>query len=74
MTSINFAYWLQGFFEIGNPKTLNEEQTEMIKNHLKLIFVDGVSKNSDVLSPTVVPPKNYGTCGVSSSITCSSTE
>ena len=26
MTSRDFAYWLQGFFEMGNPKTLNEEQ------------------------------------------------
>lgn len=38
MTSVQFAYWLQGFFEIGNPKEINEEQTLMIKKHLGLVF------------------------------------
>jgi len=38
MTSRDFAYWLMGFFEIANPKTLNEEQTKIIKNHLDLVF------------------------------------
>lgn len=40
MTSVQFAYWLQGFFEISgkNARSLNEEQTKMIKNHLNLVF------------------------------------
>lgn len=38
MTSRDFAYWLQGFFEITNPTTITNEQTEMIKNHLNLVF------------------------------------
>lgn len=39
MTSRDFAYWLQGFFEIANPKTLDEERVEMIKKHLNLVFI-----------------------------------
>lgn len=38
MTSRDFAYWMQGLFEIGDVKTLNEKQVEIIKNHLKLVF------------------------------------
>ncbi len=38
MTSRDFAYWLQGYFEISNPKTISEQETEMIKKHLNLVF------------------------------------
>ena len=38
MTSRDFAYWLQGYFEVSNPKTIGEKETEMIKKHLNLVF------------------------------------
>jgi hypothetical protein len=38
MKAESFAYWLQGLFELANPKTLDEYQTEMIKRHLNLVF------------------------------------
>lgn len=38
MTSRDFAYWLQGFFEISDPVTISAEQTDMIKRHLALVF------------------------------------
>lgn len=38
MTPENFAYWLQGFFEISGAKTLDERQVQEIKNHLDLVF------------------------------------
>ena len=38
MDSVNFAYWLQGFFEMTNTKNLTEEQVTMIKQHLALVF------------------------------------
>jgi hypothetical protein len=38
MTSRDFAFWLQGFFEIDEPQTINKEQTQIIKNHLNLVF------------------------------------
>lgn len=34
----NFAFWLQGFFEISNAKTLDEAQVKIIKDHLGLCF------------------------------------
>lgn len=38
MTSRDFAYWLQGYFEVSEPKTINEKETAMIKKHLALVF------------------------------------
>lgn len=39
MTSRDFAFWLQGFFEIEDPFEIGPEQTEMIKKHLSLVFI-----------------------------------
>lgn len=38
MTPQDFCYWLQGFIEIAEPKTISEKQLEEIKNHLRLVF------------------------------------
>lgn len=38
MTSRDFAYWLQGYFEIAQPKDIPAEQAELIKKHLALVF------------------------------------
>lgn len=45
MKSVEFCYWLQGFFEISTASSsielqgLTKDQTEMIKEHLQLVFV-----------------------------------
>jgi hypothetical protein len=39
MTSREFCYWLQGFFELNpSTKTLDEKQTALIKRHLGMVF------------------------------------
>lgn len=38
MSPENFAYWLQGYLEIGNIKKLDEKQIQIIKDHLKQVF------------------------------------
>ena len=38
MTTEQFTYWLQGFFEISEDKTLSEKQVLIIKDHLALVF------------------------------------
>ncbi len=46
MTSREFCYWLQGFFELqraGEPdhivaEPLNSEQAQIIQNHLNMVF------------------------------------
>lgn len=41
MKSVEFCYWLQGFFELNESHnlTLTGHQVEVIKNHLNLVFV-----------------------------------
>lgn len=39
LKSTEFAFWLQGLFELTDTKTLDEKQVETIKNHLKLVFL-----------------------------------
>ncbi len=38
MTSRDFCYWLQGFFEISEARDLTEAQTTQLKKHLSLVF------------------------------------
>jgi len=40
MTSANFCYWLQGFFELAPAQdaALTAEQTRTIKAHLAMVF------------------------------------
>ena len=38
MTAEQFVYWLQGYMEIEDPKVLDYKQTQIIKDHLALVF------------------------------------
>ncbi len=38
MNDIEFCYWLQGFFELYEPLSLNSEHCRLIKNHLDMVF------------------------------------
>ena len=38
MKSRDFCYWLQGLFELGDYKTLSEQQVTVIRNHLNMVF------------------------------------
>lgn len=38
MDAQQFTFWLHGFFEISDSKTLNETQVQIIKDHLDLVF------------------------------------
>lgn len=40
-----FCYWLQGLMEVANPKSLNEDQIQIIKNHLNLVFYHEIDKS-----------------------------
>lgn len=44
MTSRDFCYWLQGYFEIvaenkNNSQSLTVEQIESVKKHLAMVFI-----------------------------------
>ena len=38
MTERDFIYWLNGFFELSNPSTLDEKQVQIIKEHLAFVL------------------------------------
>lgn len=38
MQSRDFVFWLQGAIELGDMKTMNEEQMKVLKEHLHLVF------------------------------------
>jgi len=42
VTARDFAYWLQGLFELAKPTTLDAVQTDLIKRHLALVFVHDI--------------------------------
>ena len=56
MTAVNFVYWLQGFFELSDDRTITEHQIDCIKKHLSLVFVHeidpsaGDKKQQDILN------------------------
>lgn len=48
MNADQFCYWLQGFFEISGQKSISIEQTDVIKEHLQLVF--------DKVTTKTIPP------------------
>jgi hypothetical protein len=56
MTAEQFAYWLQGFMEMADPKELNTTQTQQIKDHLKLVFD---KKTPEVSLPSIQHPNPF---------------
>lgn len=53
MTSRNFCYWLQGFFELstGSAGAVTPQQTACIKSHLAMVF-------KHEIDPSMGPPKH----------------
>lgn len=39
MNSVDFCFWLQGYFELVDPSFIDRETTDKIKDHLNLVFV-----------------------------------
>ncbi len=38
MKETNFCYWLQGYFELTENKSMTEKQVKVIKEHLALVM------------------------------------
>lgn len=63
MTSEQFIYWLQGYFEISQSTKLNEEQVKIVKDHLGLCF--------NKVTPYYSIPYPIGTAITTNPISCS---
>lgn len=46
MTSRDFCFWLQGLFELGGPKALDERQTDLVKRHLGMVFLHEIDPSA----------------------------
>lgn len=57
MNEREFCYWLQGLFEVGGAKSLDERQTQIVKDHLALVFKKVTPDRSPI---TPVPPPSPG--------------
>lgn len=44
--SRDFVYWLQGFFEIADPKEMTSAQVDMVKRHLALVFIHEIDPSA----------------------------
>ena len=44
MTSVQFCYWLQGFFELSGDERIEftASQVDLVKRHLSLVFVHDI--------------------------------
>lgn len=58
MTEKDFIYWLQGFFEIADPKSIDEKQIQIIKDHIALVLKKETPNRHEVkiVSDPLVPP------------------
>lgn len=67
MKAPEFCYWLQGFFEINGVAPLTVDQSQVIQNHLNLVFLhdidpkQGLSQAAATLAQTVHDGKIGGT-------------
>ncbi len=59
MTDRDFCFWLQGFFEVANPKEMCEDQIKMVREHLNLVFEHAFAPKPAAEPPPVkeVPAK-----------------
>ena len=55
MTAEQFTYWLQGFMEINDPEALGVRETQIIKDHLKLVFEKKTPERTNMTEIVGVP-------------------
>jgi hypothetical protein len=60
MTAENFCYWLQGYFELYGPKTLDEKETRVVWDHLNLVFQKQTPNRSEDLNKMILDAVKNG--------------
>jgi hypothetical protein len=61
MTSRDFCYWLQGFFEIADPTNITPQQATTIRNHLNMVFVHEIDPSFPAEQQTALNAAHAGT-------------
>jgi len=63
MNTIDFCFWLQGYFEISDTDELTIDQVRAIKRHLSLVFkheIDPLRESETSTSPSVLNQTHGG--------------
>lgn len=63
MNSIDFCFWLQGYFEISGSNELTPAQVGFIKNHLSLVFkheIDPLREKESEIAPSLLNELHNG--------------
>lgn len=55
MKAENFCFWLQGFFELQDARSITPEQAELIRTHLALVFKHDPAMAHPAPLPVVLP-------------------
>jgi hypothetical protein len=58
MNSRDFAYWLQGYFELNGVGIITKHQAQIIQNHLNLVFKHEIDPSIDNNDPTKINQLN----------------
>lgn len=64
MKSVEFCYWLQGLFEVGEPTTLNEKQVDLIKRHLNMVFIHEIDATYPAEQQNALNTAHAGSSGL----------
>jgi len=68
MKSVEFCYWLQGLFEVGEPTELSAKQTDLIKRHLAMVFVHEIDASYPDDQQQKLDAAHNGSPAISSSL------
>jgi hypothetical protein len=60
MTSREFCYWLQGYFEISDADTLEERQLDVVKKHLAMVFIHEIDPSYPTKQQTALNTAHNG--------------
>lgn len=66
MTPEQFAYWLQGFFELSDPSALSGSQVDIIREHLKTVF----EKRTTDIKPMPATPRSLPFSYLKTTVIC----
>ena len=64
MNSIDFCYWLQGYFEVSGQEKMTEAQMRVVKNHLNLVFKHEIDPLREEQTPTPTAVLNTAHTGL----------
>ena len=63
MNTIDFCFWLQGYFEISGTSEISEDKAKIIQNHLSLVFkheIDPLREGETTTPPIMLQSAHDG--------------